>query len=51
MQVKNNDGSFNCSINGEKDLRATYCALVIAKLLNIKNNKIFENVIDFILSC
>ena len=51
LRVKNENGSFNCNELGEMDLRATYCALVIAKLLDIKNDKIFYNVFEFISSC
>lgn len=51
LSVKNKNGSFNCSQLGEMDLRATYCALVISKLLNIKNKDIYENVSEFIKSC
>lgn len=37
--------------NGEIDMRGVYCALVVADILNILDDEIWENVADFIVSC
>lgn len=49
--VKQPDGSFAMHIDGETDSRATYCALVILKLLNIHDEILLEDVATWILSC
>lgn len=49
--LKQPDGSFAMHMDGEVDSRATYCALVILKLLNIRDELLLENVADWILSC
>ena len=32
-------------------MRGIYIAMIIAKLLNIKNEKLFENVVKYVASC
>lgn len=44
-------GSFMCHYNGESDLRATYCGLTIASMLNILDDDIKEGVVDNIKLC
>lgn len=46
-------GAFEIHLNGENDMRSTYCSLVVADILNlIKDNpKLIENVGDYIASC
>ena len=51
LQLKNGDGSFQVSLGGEFDLRSTYSALVLAKLLNIMTPEITENVFEFVKKC
>ena len=45
-------GAFEIHINGENDMRSTYCSLVVADILNlIKHKKLWESVGDYIASC
>eukprot|EP00831_Metopus_contortus_P081118 TRINITY_DN8457_c0_g1_i3.p1 TRINITY_DN8457_c0_g1~~TRINITY_DN8457_c0_g1_i3.p1 ORF type:complete len:427 (+),score=33.48 TRINITY_DN8457_c0_g1_i3:31-1281(+) len=45
-------GSFQIHINGENDLRAVYCSLVVADVLNLLDNPALrEGIGDFISSC
>ncbi|KAL1129900.1 hypothetical protein AAG570_012844, partial [Ranatra chinensis] len=49
--VRVGDGSFSMHIDGEVDIRSVYCALVVAKLTNIYNDKLFENSAEWIARC
>ena len=51
MSLKNEDGSFSVSLGAEADLRSTYSALVIAKMLNIMTNDLTKNVLEYCKSC
>ncbi|OMJ09712.1 Protein farnesyltransferase subunit beta [Smittium culicis] len=51
LQMKQNNGSFTVHFNGEVDLRGSYCAIVIAFLLDIMTPEIVSNVADFVYSC
>lgn len=51
LSLKQPDGSFAMYANGEIDTRATYCALVIASLLNILTPELVENTDQWLLSC
>ena len=45
-------GSFEIHINGEDDMRSTYCSLILADVLNLIDNKqLREGIGDFIASC
>lgn len=44
-------GSFLIHTNGEIDMRGVYCAMVIADILNIKDEEITRGVGDFVASC
>jgi protein farnesyltransferase subunit beta len=47
----NSPGSFQMHVNGESDLRATYCALTVAHVLNILDEELLEGVIENIKLC
>ena len=51
LSLKNEDGSFSVSLGAEADLRSTYSALVIAKMLNILTDDITKNVLEFTKAC
>ena len=40
MKIKNKDGSFKLSIDGETDMRGTYCAIIISYVLNIQTQEL-----------
>ena len=48
MSVKNKDGSFHMHFGGEIDVRGAYCALSVAKMLNLLDDELTENVAEFI---
>ncbi|ODV59933.1 protein farnesyltransferase [Ascoidea rubescens DSM 1968] len=50
-ELKQKDGSFVMSRNGEKDVRAVYCALTVGSVLNILSKKLVENTAKWIQSC
>ncbi|XP_014247001.1 protein farnesyltransferase subunit beta [Cimex lectularius] len=45
------DGSFYMHEGGEIDVRSVYCALTVAKILNIYSDKLFENTVDWLVRC
>ena len=47
----NYSGAFQAHVNGESDLRATYCALVIAYILNILDDDLTSGVAEHIAKC
>lgn len=49
--LKHQDGSFAMHVDGEIDSRASYCALVILRLLNIQDEILMKNVASWILAC
>lgn len=49
--MKREDGSFTLHKDGEIDSRASYCALAVIRLLNIKDDILLENVADWLVSC
>ncbi|PVU96651.1 hypothetical protein BB561_001045 [Smittium simulii] len=51
LQMKNSDGSFTVHQGGEIDLRGSYCAIVVAFLLDILTPDLVENVADFVSRC
>ena len=54
MELQCEDGSFRVHVDGEIDIRGAYCALSVAKLLNIPvgaGTSLFEKTADWILSC
>lgn len=48
---KNPNGSFSCSLNEESDLRSTYAALIIMRLLNIESEELNSIIVEYTLSC
>lgn len=44
-------GAFASHTNGESDLRATYCSLVVASTLDILDDDLTEGVVDLIKQC
>jgi protein farnesyltransferase subunit beta len=48
MRLKHPDGSFTMHVDGEVDIRGSYCALVVARLCNIITDALKENVAEFI---
>ncbi|PVU99024.1 hypothetical protein BB559_001084 [Furculomyces boomerangus] len=51
LQMKRPDGSFNVHPGGEIDLRGSYCAIVVAYLLDILTEDLVENVVEFVKRC
>jgi protein farnesyltransferase subunit beta len=49
--ITNTPGSFQMHNNGESDLRATYCGLTVAYILNILDEELIEGVVDNIKLC
>ncbi|XP_003705898.1 farnesyl transferase beta subunit [Megachile rotundata] len=45
------DGSFSMHTDGEADLRGVYCALAVAKLINVYTPEIFEGTENWIAKC
>ncbi|KIJ52756.1 hypothetical protein M422DRAFT_25815, partial [Sphaerobolus stellatus SS14] len=51
MSLKQPDGSFRVARDAEVDIRGTYCALVVATLLNFLTPSLVEGIPGFIRSC
>ncbi|KYN99105.1 putative farnesyltransferase beta subunit [Plasmodium gaboni] len=51
LKLKCKDGSFRVHINGEIDMRGTYCAISICSMCHILTNQVKKNVEKYILSC
>lgn len=51
LKMKNSNGSFLMLNNGESDTRAVYCALCISSILNIIDDELKLNVIDWLIKC
>ncbi|KAG7826941.1 hypothetical protein KL920_004939 [Ogataea angusta] len=51
LQMKQPDGSFIMHYNGEADARAVYCAICVASLLDILDDKLAYKAIDWLASC
>lgn len=49
--MKQDDGSFTLHKDGEIDSRASYCALAVIRLLNIRDDLLMGNVAEWLLSC
>lgn len=49
--LRNGDGSFAMYRDGETDTRSTYCALVVASLLNIVTDEMVEGTVKWISRC
>lgn len=50
-RMKQPNGSFTMHDDGESDSRAVYCVLAVMKNLCIDDNKLMQNVVDWVLSC
>ncbi|KAF6205315.1 hypothetical protein GE061_019485 [Apolygus lucorum] len=51
FKLRVGDGSFLVHEGGESDIRAVYCAVVVAKILNIQAPDLFEGSIEWIVRC
>jgi protein farnesyltransferase subunit beta len=51
MSLKQPDGSFSMHLDGEADVRATYCAVTIASLLDLMTPELLVSVADFVVRC
>lgn len=51
LDLKFSTGSFSMERGGEVDVRASYCALVVATLLNIRTPELEAGMADWIASC
>ncbi|KAF9951104.1 hypothetical protein BGZ65_006185 [Modicella reniformis] len=51
MRVKQKDGSFKTMVDGEVDVRGSYCAMAVATLTNIVTPELVESAADFIGRC
>ena len=51
--LKQNDGSIEMHEDGEEDLRSIYCAISVAKLLNLEqlDSSLFDNAAEWIVLC
>ncbi|XP_046441231.1 protein farnesyltransferase subunit beta-like isoform X2 [Daphnia pulex] len=51
MNCRNEEGAFALHVGGEVDVRGTYCAVVVAKLTGIVDQKLFSGTSEWILKC
>ena len=51
LEMKDECGGFRMHENGELDIRATYCALSVAKILNLLDENLLKNVGAFLKLC
>lgn len=51
LSLKNPDGSFSMHRDGEADVRATYCALAVARLLQLETPELLSGVAQFVARC
>eukprot|EP00827_Trimyema_finlayi_P002968 TRINITY_DN2644_c0_g2_i2.p4 TRINITY_DN2644_c0_g2~~TRINITY_DN2644_c0_g2_i2.p4 ORF type:complete len:132 (-),score=36.01 TRINITY_DN2644_c0_g2_i2:129-524(-) len=51
LKHKKNKGSFLICEEGEEDMRAVYVVVIIAKLLNIDTNELFDGIAEYIADC
>ncbi|KAI3626077.1 hypothetical protein CBS9595_001438 [Malassezia furfur] len=51
LRLKQPDGSFLVHEQGEIDVRATYCVLVVASLLGLVTDELLDGVGDYLASC
>lgn len=51
LSLKQSDGSYIMHEGGEVDVRGVYCAVAVATICGIKDDKLTDNCIDFIVSC
>lgn len=49
--LRGEDGSFSMHIGGEVDIRGVYCALAVAKLINVYTPEIFKGTENWIARC
>eukprot|EP00871_Galdieria_phlegrea_P003859 jgi/Galph1/4474/GphlegSOOS_G3178.1 len=50
LSLKNSDGSFRVTEQGESDIRGLYCALAVSYICNIMTDELIENCASFISS-
>lgn len=51
LSLKQSDGSFRMSIGGEIDIRASYCVVACASLLNLLTEELTTGMAEFIVKC
>lgn len=51
LTLKDSDGSYKMAQGNETDVRATYCVLAVAKLLNILDEKLTDGVAEYLKQC
>lgn len=51
LSVKQPDGSYIMHTEGEPDVRGVYCALAVSTICGIKDDKLTENCVEWIVSC
>lgn len=51
ISMKQSDGSFTMHVNGETDVRGIYCALSVAYLTGILDDRLTDKCTDWITSC
>lgn len=49
--LRGEDGSFSMHTDGEVDIRGVYCALAVAKLINVYTPEIFKGTENWIAKC
>ena len=49
--LRNHDGSFVMHRDGEVDIRGVYCALSVARLVNIYTPELFHRTTEWVLRC
>lgn len=51
LSLKQADGSFRVCLHGETDPRATYCALAVASILGLRDERLYTDIGRYISSC
>jgi len=51
LKDENIKGAIRMEPNGERDMRSIYCAIVVAKILNILTPELVEDVANYVASC
>ncbi|KAI9296528.1 farnesyltransferase subunit beta-like protein [Neoconidiobolus thromboides FSU 785] len=51
LTLKQDDGSFLMTLNGEVDIRGAYCVLSVSSLLNLNDEILLKNIGQFIKRC
>lgn len=49
LRAKHEDGGFCLDEGGEKDIRGAYCAIAVATILNIADEKLFDKTAEWLI--